>query len=65
MTLRQALQHVLPNVFSPVIVITIFSVAQTIVAEAALSFLGLSVRPSIPSWGGMLADGRTYLVVAW
>jgi peptide/nickel transport system permease protein len=59
------LRYVLPNVFAPVIVIATFSVAQTIVAESALSFLGLSVPPSIPSWGGMLADGRTYLVVAW
>src|SRR5712671_823260 len=58
-------RYILPNVFSPVIVIATFSVAQTIVAEAALSFLGLGVPPSIPSWGGMLADGRTYLVVAW
>ena len=58
-------RYVLPNVFAPVIVIATFSVAQTIVAESALSFLGLSVPPSIPSWGGMLADGRTYLVVAW
>jgi peptide/nickel transport system permease protein len=40
-------------------------VAQTMIAEAALSFLGLSVPPSIPSWGGMMAEGRTYLVVAW
>ena len=58
-------RYVLPNVFAPVIVIATFSVAQTIVAESALSFLGLSVPPSTPSWGGMLADGRTYLVVAW
>jgi len=58
-------RYILPNVFSPVIVIATCSVAQTIVAEAALSFLGLGVPPSIPSWGGMLADGRTYLVVAW
>lgn len=62
---RILLRHVLPNVFAPIIVIATFSVAQTIVAEAALSFLGLSVPPSIPSWGGMLADGRTYLSVAW
>ena len=58
-------RYILPNVFAPVIVIATFSVAQTIIAEAGLSFLGLGVPPSIPSWGGMLADGRTYLVVAW
>ena len=58
-------RHLLPNVFAPVIVIATFSVAQTIIAESALSFLGLGLPASIPSWGGMLADGRTYLVVAW
>jgi peptide/nickel transport system permease protein len=59
------LRHILPNIIAPVIVIATFAVAQTIVAEAALSFLGLSVPPSIPSWGGMLADGRSYIVFAW
>jgi peptide/nickel transport system permease protein len=62
---RIILRYVLPNVFAPIIVIATFSVAQTIVAEAGLSFLGLGVPPSVPSWGGMLADGRTYLMVAW
>lgn len=62
---RIILRHIAPNVFAPVIVIATFSVAQTIVAESALSFLGLGVPTSVPSWGGMLADGRTYLVVAW
>ena len=58
-------RYILPNVFAPVIVIATFSVAQTIIAEAALSFLGLGMPASIPSWGKMLADGRTYLVIAW
>ena len=62
---RIVLRYILPNVFAPAIVIATFSVAQTIVAEAGLSFLGLGVPVSIPSWGGMLADGRTYLIVAW
>ena len=59
------LRHVLPNVTAPVIVIATFAVAQSIVAEAGLSFLGLGVPPAIPSWGGMLADARSYLVIAW
>ena len=58
-------RYVLPNVFAPIIVIATFSVAHTIIAEAALSFLGVGVPASIPSWGKMLADGRTYLVIAW
>ena len=36
-----------------------------IISESALSFLGLGVEVDIPSWGGMLADGRTYLATAW
>ena len=59
------LRHILPNVFAPVTVIATFAVAQSIVAEAGLSFLGLGVPPAIPSWGGMLADARSYLVIAW
>jgi peptide/nickel transport system permease protein len=62
---RIMFRHILPNVVAPVIVITTFSVAQTIIAEAALSFLGLGLPASTPSWGKMLADGRTYLVIAW
>lgn len=59
------LYHVLPNVLAPVIVITTFSVANVIILEAALSFLGVGVEPSIPSWGNMLYDGREYLSTAW
>ena len=62
---RIMFRHILPNVFAPVIVIATFSVAQTIIAEAALSFLGLGMPASVPSWGKMLADGRTYMVIAW
>lgn len=58
-------RHVLPNAATPMIVIASFEVARMIVLEAALSFLGLGVEPSIPSWGSMLADGRNYLQVAW
>jgi peptide/nickel transport system permease protein len=58
-------RYVLPNVFAPIIVIATFAVAQTIIAEAALSFLGVGMPAAIPSWGKMLADGRTYLVIAW
>lgn len=62
---RIMLRYILPNVLAPIIVIATFSVAQTIIAESALSFLGLGMPTSIPSWGGMLADGRSYLVIAW
>jgi peptide/nickel transport system permease protein len=62
---RQILfEHILPNLWSPVIVIASFSVASNIVSEASLSFLGVGVPPSIPSWGVMLADGRQYIGIA-
>jgi peptide/nickel transport system permease protein len=59
------LRHVLPNVITPVIVIASFAVAQNIIIESALSFLGLGAPPDVPSWGQMLADGRAYLASAW
>ena len=61
---RILFQHILPNVWSPVIVIASFTVASNIVSEASLSFLGVGVPPSVPSWGTMLADGRQYVGVA-
>jgi peptide/nickel transport system permease protein len=54
-------RHVFPNVCASLIVIATFGMASSILAEAGLSFLGLGVPLNIPSWGGMLADGRQYL----
>ncbi|MDQ7859087.1 MAG: ABC transporter permease [Armatimonadota bacterium] len=62
---RIAWRHVLPNAISPLIVLASFSVAQVIILESALSFLGLGVQPPTPTWGGMLADSRDYLAIAW
>jgi peptide/nickel transport system permease protein len=62
---RILVRHILPNLLTPLIVIATLQVAQMIIAESALSFLGLGVQPGIPSWGSMLADGRNYLTVAW
>jgi peptide/nickel transport system permease protein len=53
---------ILPNILAPLIVIASFNVASVILAEAALSFLGLGVPPTVPSWGGMLADSRNELL---
>jgi peptide/nickel transport system permease protein len=58
-------RHVLPNVVAPVIVISSFAIAQMIITEASLSFLGLGIRPPTPTWGGMLSDARNYMQVAW
>ena len=62
---RILLKHILPNSFAPIIVVASFTMADTILSEASLSFLGLGIDPSIPSWGQMLADGRNYLQTQW
>lgn len=62
---RTLFRHILPNAFAPLIVIGSFQMASMITAEAALSFLGVGVPTSIPTWGNMLADGREYLYNAW
>ena len=51
-------RHVLPNVVAPVVISATLGIAGAIMAEAALSFLGLGVPPPTPSWGSMIADGR-------
>lgn len=61
---RLAGRHILPNILAPVIVEATFGMAGAITAEAGLSFLGLGVQPPAPSWGTMLAEGRSYLLVA-
>ena len=53
--------HVLPNTMAPLIVVTTISVANAILIEAALSFLGLGVPPPAPSWGNILSDGRNFI----
>jgi peptide/nickel transport system permease protein len=54
-------RHVLPNVSASLIVVATFGVAGAILTEAGLSFLGLGVPLDIPSWGGMLAEGRQFV----
>ncbi|MFO8059831.1 MAG: ABC transporter permease [Bacillota bacterium] len=64
-TSRTILRHLLPNVVSSIVVIATLEVARVIISEASLTFLGLGVDPRIPTWGGMLADGRQYLAGQW
>jgi ABC-type dipeptide/oligopeptide/nickel transport system permease subunit len=59
------LREILPNILSPVIVVATIRVAQVIILEASLSFLGLGVQPPTPSWGAMVADGRSFMLDAW
>jgi peptide/nickel transport system permease protein len=57
--------HILPNVFPTIIVVGTLRIANMIIAEASLTFLGLGVESSIPTWGSMLADGRNYITTSW
>ena len=57
---RIVTRHVLPNSLAPVLVYGMVSVGTAIVAETALSFLGVGVKPDIPDWGNMIAAGRSY-----
>jgi peptide/nickel transport system permease protein len=63
--LRVVLVHVLPNVLTPAIVIATLYVGRVILIESALSFLGIGVPASTPTWGGILGDGRSYIDTAW
>ena len=58
-------RHVLPNMSSALTVIASFTFADLVIAESGLSFLGLGAPPGVPSWGVMLADGRSYMESAW
>ena len=59
------LKHVVPNILSPLIVVVSFALATNIINEASLSFLGVGVPPTTPTWGGMLSEGRNDLRLAW
>ncbi|GHD61712.1 ABC transporter permease [Thalassobaculum fulvum] len=57
--------HVMPNTMAPLIVQATYVCASAIIIEAILSFLGAGTPPAIPSWGNMMAEGRTYVLVGW
>jgi peptide/nickel transport system permease protein len=63
--MRMALRHLLPNTFSSIIVMSTLQVAQAILQEAALSFLGVGTGNAYPTWGQMIALGRDFVTVAW
>lgn len=64
-TWRVIFRHILPNIVNTLIVMATLNFGMVIIFEGGLSFLGLGVQPPKPSWGGMLAEGRAYLTVAW
>ncbi|HUP00541.1 MAG TPA: oligopeptide ABC transporter permease [Gemmatimonadota bacterium] len=62
---RIMMRHILPNTLAPIIVIATLNIGNTILLEAALSFLGLGVQPPTASWGSMVNDGRDAMITAW
>ncbi|WP_343123000.1 ABC transporter permease [Hoeflea sp. 108] len=64
-TSRVVFRHILPNLISPLLTLGILEFTNIVLAEAALSFLGLGVQPPATSWGLDVANGRDYIFVAW
>ncbi len=62
---RILLRHLLPSVLPPLAVIATVNMAAMILAEAALSFLGLGVQPPTPAWGSMVSEARSIMGIAW
>ncbi len=60
---RIIFRHIIPNVLTPVIIISAANFATAILMEAGLSFLGIGVQPPIPTWGGMIKDHYGYIIV--
>lgn len=63
--IRLMLREVLPNVMGPLLVLASYQIAEVILFESSLGFLGLGIQPPTPSWGGMMAEGRDYLDTSW
>jgi peptide/nickel transport system permease protein len=62
---RIIFRHILPNTLAPIIVQATFAVGLGILAESGLTFLGLGVNPSTPTWGLALNDSRDFIQQAW
>jgi peptide/nickel transport system permease protein/oligopeptide transport system permease protein len=59
---RIIMRHIVPNCFSPILVLVTMMMGTTILAEAGLSFIGIGITPPTPAWGSMVNDGRNYLL---
>jgi peptide/nickel transport system permease protein len=59
------LRHIVPNVLNAVVILATLEVAQVILIEASLSFLGVGVGLGTPSWGAMVSEGRNFMTIAW
>ncbi len=63
--LRIMLRHMLPNSLTPIVVSVTFGIPQVIFSEAALSFIGIGIKPPMPSWGQMVGEYQRYLQSSW
>jgi peptide/nickel transport system permease protein len=61
--MRIIFQHILPNIMAPIIVISAANFAASILIESGLSFLGIGAQPPIPSWGGIIKDHFSYVIL--
>jgi ABC-type dipeptide/oligopeptide/nickel transport system permease subunit len=61
---RTLVRHVLPNAIGPILVLVTQGAAAAIIGESTLSYLGLGLPASVPTWGGMIAKGRDYLLAS-
>jgi peptide/nickel transport system permease protein len=62
---RIVFRQIMPNLVSVIVVIATLQVAQVIILESFLSFLGLGIQPPTPAWGNMLGEGRVYMLNSW
>lgn len=58
-------RHILPNIFTPIIILVSLQMGTYIIAEASVSFLGFGVQPPTPAWGNMLNEGKDYIFGSW
>lgn len=63
--MRLVVRHILPNLATPLVILTTFEIARVLLIESAVSFLGLGIQPPTPSWGTMIADGRNHIYEGW
>lgn len=58
-------KHIIPNLYTPIIVLSSLQAANYIIAEASVSFLGFGIQPPTPAWGNMLSEGKDFIFSAW
>ncbi|GEN88468.1 ABC transporter permease [Oceanobacillus sp. FSL W8-0428] len=59
------IKHIVPNLFTPMIILASLQISSFIIAEASVSFLGFGVQPPTPAWGNMLSEGKDFIFSAW